>query len=73
MAPVDEIVKSMFGDLVVEITGNPQINVRLDGLSICPDEGADEDGVVLKFINGAEVRFRTSEWAWIEPVSPPVS
>lgn len=28
----------------------------------------EKDVVILTFTNGAKVRFRTSEWAWIEKV-----
>jgi hypothetical protein len=60
-----ERAKELFGELVIGIEGEAALT---DGaIDICVDNFvSNADGIVILFSNGRRVRFRTSEWAWIE-------
>lgn len=64
-----EKAQEIFGNLVIEVEGQAIINGGAIDISV--DNGqSTAKGIVLKFENGNRVRFRTSEWAYIERVSP---
>jgi hypothetical protein len=59
-----ERAQELFGSLVVDVEGFARIEDNYIDISV---DHASSDGIVLQFENGKRVRFKTSEWAWIEP------